>query len=74
MRGIKVQVTLSEDMVQRVDDYAKSMGISRSALCATFIGQGIMSYDKSFDIISSAAVSGMNKIAEAELEKNDSEK
>lgn len=52
MRGVKVQITLSEDMVCRVDDYAKSMGISRSALCAIFIGQGIMSYDKTFDTLS----------------------
>lgn len=72
MRGVKVQITLSEDMVNRIDDYAKAMGISRSALCATFIGQGIMSYDKSFDIISNAAVSGINKISE--LERNDNEK
>ena len=48
---MRVQVNLSDDMVSNVDKYAKSMGVSRSALCSMLIGQGIMSYDKSMDIL-----------------------
>lgn len=48
---MKVQVNVSEEMVERVDLYAKKMGVSRSALCSMLIGQGIMSYDKSMDIV-----------------------
>lgn len=59
-------------MVKRVDYYAHSMGVSRSALCSMLIGQSIMSYDKSFDIISDIATKGMSTVAE--LGKNDSEK
>ena len=50
---MKVQVNVSDEMVERVDLYAKKMGVSRSALCSMLIGQGIMGYDKSMDIISS---------------------
>ena len=49
---MRVQVNLSDEMCASVDRYAKSMGVSRSALCSMLIGQGIMSYDKSMDILS----------------------
>ena len=49
---MRVQVNLSDEMISRVDAYAKKMGVSRSSLCSMLIGQGIMSYDKSMDIIS----------------------
>lgn len=48
---MRVQVNLSDEMVANVDRYAKSMGVSRSALCSMLIGQGIMSYNKSMDIL-----------------------
>lgn len=48
---MRVQVNISDEMVSRVDDYANKMGVSRSALCSMLVGQGIMSFDKSMDII-----------------------
>jgi hypothetical protein len=49
---MRVQVNLSDEMVEKVDGYAKKMGVSRSALCSMLVGQGIMGYDKSMDLIS----------------------
>ena len=49
---MRVQVSLSDEMVERVDFYAKKMGVSRSALCSMLVGQGFMGYDKSMDVIS----------------------
>lgn len=48
---MRVQVNLSEEMVNKVDAYARTMGVSRSALCSMLVGQGIMSYDKSMDVL-----------------------
>lgn len=48
---MRVQVNLSDEMVEKVDGYAKKMGVSRSALCSMLVGQGIMGYDKSMDLI-----------------------
>ena len=48
---MRVQVNLSDEMVGKVDAYARKMGVSRSALCSMFVGQGIMNYDKSMDIL-----------------------
>ena len=49
---MRVQVNISEDMVTKVDYYARKMGVSRSALCSILVGQGIMGYDKSMDMLS----------------------
>jgi hypothetical protein len=49
---MRVQVNLSDEMVSKVDMYAHKMGVSRSALCSMLIGQGIMGYDKSMDVLS----------------------
>lgn len=66
---MRVQVNLSDEMVSRVDSYAQKMGVSRSALCSMLIGQGIMSYDKSMDILSLLGDKiGDNLLAEKELQ------
>ena len=48
---MRVQVNLSDEMVSKVDAYARKMGVSRSALCSMLVGQGIMNYDKSMDLL-----------------------
>ena len=48
---MKLQITVSDELVEQIDKYANMMGISRSALCATFIGQGVMNYNKSYQIL-----------------------
>lgn len=48
---MRVQVNLSDEMVEKVDGYARKMGVSRSALCSMLVGQGIMNYDKSMDLL-----------------------
>lgn len=47
---VKVQVNLSDELVARVDEYAKQMGVSRSALCGVWIGQAVISLDNALDI------------------------
>jgi hypothetical protein len=53
VKTMKLQINVSDVMVKEIDKYAEMMGVSRSALCATFIGQGIMSYNKSFEMLGS---------------------
>lgn len=38
---MKLQVNVNDDLVKEIDDYAKAIGMSRSSLCAYFIGQGM---------------------------------
>lgn len=69
---LRVQVNLSDEMVKKVDSYAHGMGVSRSALCSMLIGQGILSYDKSFDLLSNFASDEMK--SKVKQKKSDSEK
>lgn len=52
---MRLQININDDVVEQLDVYAKSIGISRSALCALFIGQGVMSYNKSLELIGAYA-------------------
>lgn len=47
---MKVQVNLSNDLVARIDKFAKAMGVSRSALCGVWIGQTLMSLEKTLEV------------------------
>jgi len=58
---LRVQVMLNDEMVKRIDDYAKKIGISRSGLCAMFIGQGIMGFDKANELINENAEKLLNE-------------
>lgn len=49
--NIRVQVSLSVDMCEKVDKLAYNLGVSRSSLCSVLIGQGIMSFEKGFEIV-----------------------
>ena len=48
---MRVQVNVSDDLVERIDFYAKKMGTSRSALCSLFIGMGMIGLEKSNTIL-----------------------
>ena len=37
---MRIQVNLSDSMVERLDRMAEDYGVTRSALCAMLIGQG----------------------------------
>lgn len=44
--SVKVQVSLSDEMCERLDKCAKLLGVSRSAFCANLIGQGVFGFEK----------------------------
>ena len=48
---MRIQVNLSEEMNNKVENYSKQFGVSKSQFCSMLIGQGVMSYDKTFDMM-----------------------
>jgi len=50
---MRVQVNLSDELVQRIDESAYAIGMSRSAFCGFLIGQGINSYEQAKSLTSS---------------------
>lgn len=51
---MRVQVNVSDELVAQLDEYAKAVGLSRSALCGYFIGQGMFSLQKGLEMASEA--------------------
>lgn len=45
---MKLQVNVSDEMVEKIDFYSEAFGVSRSSLCAVWIGQGLMLYQEQF--------------------------
>lgn len=68
---MRIQVIISDEMVKRIDKYAKMMGVSRSALCSVFIGQGVMGYDKTFDIVDGIAAKIDKKLVDGQMSITD---
>lgn len=66
---MKVQVNVSDELVKKIDEYAKIMGISRSALCAVWIGQGVLGYEKTFDIFQSTFGESLSNLTTDEKAK-----
>lgn len=58
---MRVQVNLSDKMVKKIDGLAEDMGVSRSALCSTIIGQYVMNFEKSVDILKNVGLELVNK-------------
>lgn len=48
---MKIQVNLSNELLEKLDYICKSLGVSRSAFCALWIGQGVMSYGKAMETL-----------------------
>ena len=48
---MRVQVNVSDTLVERIDYFARMLGNSRSGLCNYFIGLGIASLETSFSAV-----------------------
>jgi len=67
---MRVQVNVSDDLVKQLDEYANAVGLSRSALCGYFIGQGMFSLQKGLEMASSAIQSYAMAVGNAVADDN----
>lgn len=44
-------ITVSKELAAKLDGYCKTIGITRSAMCAYLIGQGILGLDKALSAV-----------------------
>ena len=57
----RIMITVSDEMAMKIEFYASKMGIPQSALCAQFVGQAIMGYDKAYNLIDDMAKKMIDK-------------
>lgn len=62
---MKLQISVNDEIVPKIDALAKALGVSRSALCAIWIGQGLMGFNKAQEIVEELAP----QMARDEIEK-----
>ena len=70
---MKVQININDDIVKRIDEYAKSLGISRSACCAMWLGQAVQSVEKQNKMLEKTGLSIVDLLAQ-ELEESKAKK
>lgn len=61
---MRIQVNLEETMIDKVDAYAKALGVSRSAFCAFVVGQYVWSLEKGMESVGVSAQEVLAKVAE----------
>ena len=47
----RITITVSDESIEKLSYYGDKMGMNRSALCAYFVGQGLLSMDKAYSLI-----------------------
>lgn len=67
---MKLQVTANDEMVKKLDKYANTMSVSRSALCAMLIGQGLAGLDKAFGMVDELTMQYMAKAMNEDVDKS----
>lgn len=65
---MKVQVNVSDEMVEKVDYWAKTMGVSRSAFCAMAIGNAVLGYEKSLELMENYAIKAVEEDRKEKVE------
>jgi hypothetical protein len=60
-KKVTLQVVVSQKLADRIDYYANYMGMSRSGLCASIIGQGILGYDKVGSVLENYVIGEISK-------------
>lgn len=62
---MRIQVNVSDQLAKEIDEYANAIGMSRSSLCAYFIGQGLFNVNKGIELASGALQSYAKIAADA---------
>ena len=69
----RIYVTVSKEMLAKLDATAKLMGISRSALCGYLLGQGMLGIEKAQNMADIVAQT-LGELVEKEARKAIAEK
>lgn len=64
----RVNISLSDEMLTRLDYYSALFGIPRASMCTMLIGQGIVAWDKSLSV-TETMISRLNEQLSQEIQK-----
>ena len=64
----RINISLSDEMLERLDHYSALFGIPRASMCTMLIGQGIFAWDKSLSLSEEMTQQVNSRLAE-EIQK-----
>lgn len=67
----RITITVSDESVEKLSYYGEKMGMNRSALCAYFVGQGLLSMDKAYSLIDRVAFDMSDEMKKALVESSE---
>ena len=67
----RITITVSDESVEKLSYYGEKMGMNRSALCAYFVGQGLLSMDKAYSLIDRVASDMSDEMKNALVESSE---
>lgn len=67
----RIQVTLNDDIVKKIDAYAAAIGQNRSAVCAMWIGQSCLGIEKATESLMNMGVDVAKALGEDGRRKKD---
>lgn len=59
---MRLNISVSDEVNEKLNKYSKIMGVPKSSLCTIFIGQGLMSYDKAIEALGLVADKAFEQI------------
>ena len=67
----RITITVSDESVEKLSYYGEKMGMNRSALCAYFVGQGLLGMDKAYSVIDSFTSNMSDEMRKSFVELSD---
>lgn len=67
----RITITVSDESVEKLSYYGEKMGMNRSALCAYFVGQGLLGMDKAYSVIDTVTSNMSDEMRKAFVELSD---
>lgn len=64
----RLTCTVREDIAERLETYAENMGISVNALMCMLLGQGVMAFDTSLQLLGARVVDESAEMTDKEVQ------
>lgn len=65
--NVRISVTVSKEIAEKLDNYSSMIGMNRSALCCYFIGQSVIGVTKAMGLVDDLGIE-LNKSLVKDLE------
>lgn len=70
-KKVKVTLTMSQDLVDKLEVISKSMGVTKNSLCTMYVAQCVANYNNTIDVVEKLASQIGSEMLANNVIKND---